>query len=213
MNIDMSNHHTDTSEARQAILDRIQTKHVPAPPLPDVDPDRVIEFANPIEKFIEMLAFVGGEAHQVNSNDQIQQILGEIDVFRDATRIVSTAPDAVAGTIDATRVSDPHDFSTIDWTIAQGEFMVAENGSIWVDGNTLPHRVLLFIAQYLAIIVPRSQIVSNMHQAYGRIEGYQGRFGIFVSGPSKTADIEQSLVLGAHGCRKLQVFILDDSAQ
>ena len=43
-----------------------------------------------------------------------------------------------------------------------------ENGSIWVDGDTLPHRVLLFIAQYLAIVVPRSQIVSNMHQAYER---------------------------------------------
>ena len=107
------------------------------------------------------------------------------------------------------RVIGEHDLSSVDWTIARGEFMVAENGAIWVDGRTLPHRVLLFIAQYLAIVVPTGQIVSNMHQAYDRLDGLDSRFGIFVSGPSKTADIEQSLVLGAHGCRKLQVFLVD----
>ncbi len=200
---------SDTS-ARQAILDRIQTKRVDIPPLPDVDPERVIQFDQPIDKFVEMLAMVGGQAHQVDSQADVRGVLDEIDVFKTATRVVSLAPDAVAGTIDATQVDDPHELATLDWTIARGEFMIAENGSIWVDGDTLPHRVLLFIAQYLAIVVPRSQIVSNMHQAYERIEGFGGRFGVFVSGPSKTADIEQSLVLGAHGCRKLQVFIVGD---
>ena len=84
---------------------------------------------------------------------------------------------------------------------------MAENGAIWIDGNTLPHRVMLFIPQYLAIVVSRSQIVHHMHQAYARVGKPPHTFGIFVSGPSKTADIEQSLVLGAHGCRALQVFM------
>ncbi|MDV6034685.1 MAG: hypothetical protein F9B45_32255 [Phycisphaera sp. RhM] len=198
------------TDARQGILDRINTKHVDIPPLPDVDVDRVIQFDEPIDKFVEMLATVGGQAHQVESQGEVRALLEEIEVFRTATRIVSLAPESIAGTIDATQIADPHDLSTVDWTIARGEFMVAENGSIWIDGDTLPHRVLLFIAQYLAIVVPRSQIVSNMHQAYERIENFSARFGVFVSGPSKTADIEQSLVLGAHGCRKLQVFIVGD---
>ncbi len=85
--------------------------------------------------------------------------------------------------------------------------MVAENGAIWVDGSTLPHRVMLFIPQFLALVVSRSQIVHHMHQAYARIGHPKPGFGVFVSGPSKTADIEQNLVIGAHGCRTLQVFL------
>lgn len=206
----MSQTNSDKTDARQAILDRINTKQVTAPPLPDVDPTRVISYDEPLETFSETLAFVGGQAHFVATVADIKPVLDEIDVFRDATRVVSLVPSAIKGTIDSSKIEDPHELSTVDWTIALGEFMVAENGSIWIDGDTLPHRVLLFIAQYLAIVVPKTQIVSNMHQAYGRIEGFKGRFGVFVSGPSKTADIEQSLVLGAHGCRKLQVFVVDD---
>ena len=198
----------DTS-ARQAILDRINTMNVDAPPLPDVDDSRVIDFEEPVAKFLDMLSLVGGEAHLVDEQSDVRPILDGIEVFRDATRIVSLAPNSIEGTVDASAVDDPHLLSTVDWTIARGEFMVAENGSIWIDGETLPHRVLIFIAQYLAIVVPKSEIVSNMHQAYQRLEDFRGRYGIFVSGPSKTADIEQSLVLGAHGCRQLQVFIVE----
>ncbi len=197
-------------EAKREILDRIEAKHVDVPPLPDVDMSQVIQFEDPYAKFDEMLTMVGGQAHFVSSADEIMGVLNSIDVFRDATRIASLVGDLVPGTVDASEVEDPHDLSTLDWTIARAEFMVAENGSVWVDGATLPHRVLLFIAQYLAIVVKRSEVVSNMHQAYERIEGFGSRFGVFVSGPSKTADIEQSLVLGAHGCRKLQVFVLDE---
>ncbi len=197
----------DTS-ARESILDRIQTRPVDAPPLPDVELGRVIEFDDPLGRFEEMLGLVGGQVRRVSAAGEVQPILKEIPVFAEARRVASLVPEAVQGTVHLDGTEDPHDLSTLDWTIARGEFMVAENGAIWVDGASLPHRVLLFIAQYLAIVVPASEIVSNMHQAYERIEGFTSPFGIFVSGPSKTADIEQSLVLGAHGCRKLQVFVV-----
>lgn len=196
--------------SRGSILDRIRTKPVKGPELPDIDPDAMLQFDDPIVRFTEMLEFVGGQAHHVKSAAEVTKILSKIDVFRDAKQIVSLVPSAVEGTVNVEGIDDPHVFSSVDWTIAKGSFMVAENGSIWIDGKSLPHRVLLFIAQYLAIVVPASEIVSNMHQAYERVEGFGDRFGIFVSGPSKTADIEQSLVLGAHGCRKLQVFLVDD---
>ena len=195
--------------ARQSILDRLKTRKIPGPELPHVDLERVIAYDDPLAAFESSLASVGGEAHVVSSFDEVSRILDSIEVYRSARRVVSLVPEAVEGTVVVDPDQDPHGLSSVDWTIARGEFMVAENGAIWVDGGTLPHRVLLFIAQYLAIVVPKSQIVSNMHEAYGRIEGFDQRFGIFVSGPSKTADIEQSLVLGAHGCRKLQVFVVD----
>lgn len=194
-------------DSRQAILDRLNSYSVDAPGLPDVEPARLIRFDDPIETFSEMLEAVGGQMHEVGSLSQIKQILETRTEFAAATEIASLVPEAVAGNVDASSIDNPHELASLDWVIAYGEFMVAENGAIWVDGSKLPHRVMLFIPQYLAIIVPRDHIVHNMHEAYAKIGQPKPRFGVFVSGPSKTADIEQSLVLGAHGCRNLQVFL------
>ena len=194
---------------RQSILDRLRTKTVDAPPLPEVDSAMLTQFDDPVAKFAEMLESVGGQSHQVDNAAQIKQILRSLPEFADAQQIASLVPNAVDGNVDASSIDDPHLLASLDWVIAPGEFMVAENGAIWVDGNRLPHRVMLFIPQYLAIVVPRDRVVHNMHQAYSRIGKPKPGFGIFVSGPSKTADIEQSLVLGAHGCRNLQVFLTD----
>jgi L-lactate dehydrogenase complex protein LldG len=60
------------------------------------------------------------------------------------------------------------------------------------------------------VIVKKEDILDNMHQAYQRIGAEDYGFGTFIAGPSKTADIEQSLVLGAHGPKTMCVFILSD---
>jgi L-lactate dehydrogenase complex protein LldG len=197
-----------TSASRRVIMDRLRSLPQDAPPLPQVDSARLTRFDDPLAKFMEMLAVVGGQSHLVDSESDIESALSEIHEFRVARQVVSLMPDAVQGNVDVTRVQDPHDLAALDWVILRGAFPVAENGAIWVPGDRLPHRVLLFIPQYLAIAVSRGEIVHHMHEAYERIENPPPRFGVFVSGPSKTADIEQSLVLGAHGCRTLQVFLL-----
>jgi L-lactate dehydrogenase complex protein LldG len=86
-----------------------------------------------------------------------------------------------------------------------GEFGVAENGAIWLTEEAMPHRVAPFICQHLVINV--SKIVPNMHAAYEELKKPSSSFGLFLAGPSKTADIEQSLVIGAHGARSLTVVI------
>ena len=200
---------TAVTASRGSMLDRLRSRIVPSPPAEPIDRDRLTRYDDPAAKFTETVGLVGGEAHHVRSAEEIAEILSGIAVYRDAQRVASTVPHLVAGNVDAAAIDDPHALASLDWMIAAGEFAVAENGAVWVDGKTLPHRVMLFIAQYLALVVPRQQIVSNMHEAYARIENPASGFGVFVSGPSKTADIEQSLVLGAHGCRTLQVFLLD----
>lgn len=194
--------------SRQVILDRLRSTSVDAPKLPTIDPSRLIRFEDPVAHFETMLGLAGGQSHRVDVPSQIAEILGELAEFRSAQWIASTVPEAVSSTVNLAAIRDPHELSSLDWTIARGEFGVAENGSIWIDGATLPHRVMIFVAQYLAIVISRAKIVDHMHQAYARIGMPTPGFGVFVSGPSKTADIEQSLVLGAHGCRELQVFLL-----
>ncbi len=62
------------------------------------------------------------------------------------------------------------------------------------------HRSLYFIAQNIVIVINENEIVNNMHEAYEKLSFEKAGFGVFISGPSKTADIEQSLVIiGAHG--------------
>ncbi|KAA6346114.1 Lactate utilization protein C [termite gut metagenome] len=86
-----------------------------------------------------------------------------------------------------------------------GKIGVAENGAIWLDDTDMPHRLLPFITQHLILKLDTSRIVATMQEAYRqlRING----FGVFISGPSKTADIEQHLVYGAHGAKELTVVL------
>ena len=92
--------------------------------------------------------------------------------------------------------------------MCKGELGVAENAAVWLSESQVVHRAAPFLAQHLALVLSRENIVWNMHQAYERIRIDSEGFGLFVAGPSKTADIEQSLVIGAHGPRSLTVFLL-----
>ena len=64
---------------------------------------------------------------------------------------------------------------------------------------------MLFISECLVIILDRKDIVGNMHQAYEKITN--PGYGCFISGPSKTADIAQALVMGAQAARSVLVLI------
>ncbi len=92
--------------------------------------------------------------------------------------------------------------------LISGKLGVAENGAVWIDETCCPERLLPFIAGKLILLVGEETIVPDMHAAYAIIDEKLQGFGVFISGPSKTADIEQSLVYGAHGAISLDVIIL-----
>lgn len=103
--------------------------------------------------------------------------------------------------------SDAHELNELEVAIIQGEFGVAENGAIWLTDENLGLRALPFITEHLVIVLEEKSLVSNMHEAYQRIGAQHSGFGLFIAGPSKTADIEQSLVIGAHGAKSLRVVL------
>ena len=99
----------------------------------------------------------------------------------------------------------------LELAVVAGSLAVAENGAIWVSEASLPTRVLPFICEHLVLVVYLSQLVGTMHEAYERLQVDEAGYGVFIAGPSRTADIEQSLVIGAHGPKRTHVFLVDDS--
>ena len=197
-------------ESRRKILDRLESHHVDGPALPELDPESFIQFDDAITQFTQSAQLVGAAVHRVAQYRDVQPVLEQFEAFQNAQRIASLVPESMAGNLDMSTVEDPHYLKGLDWLLARGEFGVAENGAIWMTMDGVTHRACFFLTQFLAVVIPASEIVMNMHQAYERLgQRVSQPFGLFLSGPSKTADIEQSLVLGAHGCRELNVFIVE----
>ena len=111
----------------------------------------------------------------------------------------------VASTIAAP--SGPHGLASLDLFVTEATVGVAENGAVWIATADVLHRAALFLATRVVIVMRAGSIVPTLHDAYERIDLRAHAFGVFVAGPSKTADIEQSLVVGAHGPKELTLIV------
>lgn len=190
--------------SREKILAAIKNNQPAQSGLPELQsflkPDTEV-----LEKYINVLTAIGGVANVVNSYAEIENIIRQ--EYKEAQRIISLCKElSIPG--EAGRDADAHELETVGLAVIPAQFGVAENGAVWVTDNILPQRVLPFITQQLAVIIKKENIVPTMHHAYKNIGNTDYGFGVFIAGPSKTADIEQSLVLGAHGPKTMRVFIL-----
>lgn len=168
-------------------------------------------YPDPAAHFASVLQSVGGQTIHVPNVAAIDKHLAEITPYATATQRCSAIAGAGSPNVDHTQCVDPHTLSDVDFALLPGEFAIAENGSVWVATDSVALRTLYFLTQHLALVVPAQNVLSNMHEAYDSLSIGSTRFGTFISGPSKTADIEQSLVIGAHGSRSLTVFLVAES--
>jgi L-lactate dehydrogenase complex protein LldG len=115
-----------------------------------------------------------------------------------------SVPSTVATTTDV-RV-----MASVQLFVCEATLGVAENGAVWLPLSRLGSRAAFFLAEHTVVVLNRSTLVEDMHEAYARIDVAAEVFGAFVAGPSKTADIEQSLVIGAHGPKSLTILLLSE---
>lgn len=195
--------------SRDQLLSRIRQNKPEPLPIPTV-PTFVNENDDLLDRFQDALAFVGG--HLINLSTSTVSSLSETlqERFPDAQRIASAIPLPGINRVDVSAETDKLVLEQIDVAVLNGDFAVAENAAVWVPESNMLHRALPFIAQHLVLLVNPQTLVPNMHIAYQQIDRKQLSYGVFIAGPSKTADIEQSLVIGAHGARSLTVVLIDD---
>jgi L-lactate dehydrogenase complex protein LldG len=194
--------------SRSSILEKIRANKPQREPiaLPDyIHFDSIFDDAK--AKFTEVLTGIGGEVVDVESLDFLKKDYQ--NRFKPFKNVVCRVEKLDLGVAEIGLVADGHDFADVEVAILKGQFGVAENGSIWVtDAEIGQHRVLPFITQHLVLVLEKNKIFKNLHEAYKTLTINKTGFGVFIAGPSKTADIEQSLVIGAHGARSLVVYLV-----
>ena len=165
--------------ARDTILTAIRSAAVP--PSPAASPMRVgTTSVDLLEQFLRVLAEVGGRG-----------------VVRPASQSIDDAVDEIRKSLGS---------ESPELVVVAGRFAVAENGAVYVDAADLGNRADIVRAEHLVLTVSATALVPTMHEAMQRMPA-NSPCGWFLSGPSKTADIEQSLVIGAQGARTLHVLL------
>jgi L-lactate dehydrogenase complex protein LldG len=194
--------------SREDILKAVKQNQPELLPLPGLDHffEEETDLEDQIAQFTTIVESIGAKVHRVKNHQEIvEQIKKEFNTG--AIRIVATEEHYNEIAKPFTGL-DNHELADVELMILPAHFAVAENGACWVNDDLYKERVLPFIPQHLALVVKKESFVATMHHAYKRIGDKKYGFGTFIAGPSKTADIEQSLILGAHGPRSLVVFVM-----
>ena len=171
---------------------------------PDIADMKRLSYPDKIEQFCAISRAVGGMAVVLGEGEDVNAVIRR--TYPEAMRIASVLPDISCATFNPDNLDDPKELDGTDVAVVKGEIGVAENGAVWIT-RQVKHKALYFISNSLVMLIDRNSIVNNMHEAYKRTENMTYDFGAFISGPSKTADIEQALVLGAHGPVKVLVVL------
>jgi len=195
------------SASRDAILAAVRRARRAAAPLPPHEgpwteaPDRARAFEAALEAS-------GGRCLRAEGGAGLETALEALPAFAAARRIYSALPGLRRANVQPAALGDPRDLEGLDLALLPGSFGVAESGAVWVDAPGLAERAALWLAEHVVLVVPAEALVDHLHAAYARLRFPGPGFGCFVAGPSKTADIEQALVVGAQGPRGLTVVLL-----
>jgi L-lactate dehydrogenase complex protein LldG len=191
--------------SRERILENILRARGSERALPEVRKN-LTAMSDPMDTFQATLEKIGGKSVAVNGWESISRYIQEH--HSGLSRILSTLPELPWFVPQLS--DDPHAFENVDLAILKGHFAVAENGAVWITDTLMGDRSIPFISHHLALVIDKNDIVPTLVEAYQRLERYSYNYGTFIAGPSKTADIEQSLVLGAHGPKSMTVFLLSN---
>lgn len=152
-----------------------------------------ITYADKLATFSEVLAGAGGKAIELKPGEDVNEVIRR--EFPEAKRIASNLKEITCSTFNPDELTDPRELNGTDVSVVEGSFGVAENAAVWLP-RQVRYKGLYFISNALVILLDKTQLVHTMNEAYRRTATMDYDYGVFMSGPSKTADIEQALYSG-----------------
>ena len=190
---------------RENILNAIATNQPSLVPPPVIERSAVINYQDHYAQFKTVLESIGGKVELIPNLESLNEKMG-LDKTNNAF-IINTITGLLNDKEQRSSLT-AFELEKLERVYIKGTVGVAENGAVWVYESQMQNRLLPFICQYLVLVIEKKDIVATMHDAYDKIDTAREGFGVFIAGPSKTADIEQSLVIGAHGARGTTVFVV-----
>ena len=220
-------------EARDAIMQSIRSNLAASAGIVHTEhtivPDRgesILEnqSLSPAEAFRARLDSVGGYCHIVQGEDEaarcLSEMVGDLQSRNAAKRIaLSDAPavSVLARSITADEIKicpEPEDLFNFDVGITMAQAAIAETGTLVLVAETERHRLVSLLPPVHIAIVYSGDIVSTIGAALNQLRGndarQMSRATTFITGPSRTADIELTLTVGVHGPKELHVIVIDD---
>lgn len=200
------------SKSREEILARLRSSVRETYDMPDLEQLKPITYPDPVAEFKhKTTTTAGARLIEINPSDNLDAIIRQ--AYPDAKIIASNLPGVTAQlNPDTATVAE---LERADVGVVEGKIGVAENACVWIP-QQMKEKAVCFASQQLVIVLHADDIVNNMHEAYAHIEASKEyflkyKFGTFISGPSKTADIESALVYGAQAARGVTVLLISNS--
>lgn len=188
---------------KEELLNKLHRNVVRQFDMPSKPVDGIV-YSDVTNQFVEMSKTVGAKVLEVKSSDDLNSVIRK--AYPNA-KIFASSINGIEADLNPDTIASAADLNGTDVGIIQSELGVAENGCVWIP-QTMKERAVCFISEELVILLDKDNIVSNMHEAYKRIQMPHYGYGVFISGPSKTADIEQALVMGAQAARGVTVILV-----
>jgi L-lactate dehydrogenase complex protein LldG len=201
-------------KVRDALIEKTEAPY----PILDQDSSVYAEMTEPLDvTFAEELVRIAGKFVYCESEDEFIGILKSFILEKDWGVVFCQDPILhkmlKAGGIPFETHSDAFLESTIG--ITRCEYLIARYGSVMVSSRLSPGRKITVYPEIHLVLGYTSQLVPDLKQALAGIKKKYRDFYpsmiSFISGPSRTADIEKTLVMGAHGPKELYVFLIDDA--
>ena len=150
----------------------------------------IAEMAETLADFLKPLGPVSSKYFQDELIDQIFKINPDIRNYFDMETDLS--------------INSP-DFSRYEAGVSGAEYLIARTGSIFINSQKAGGRRLTVLPPVHIVLARRSQLVSSLDDVLKKICNTDNdwSYATFITGPSRTSDIEKKLVLGAHGPKRL----------
>lgn len=192
-------------DSKNFIINNLRKNTIDIFPFPELEIDHIV-YEDKIQQFKDILTGVGGSVIELSDNETIDDVIHRM--YPNAKHIASNLSEIKSATFNPDDVEKPAELKNTDLAVFRGIMGICENGAVYYEQN-FKHRAVYFIAESILMILDKTALVDTMHDAYKKIDNHSSKeFRGFISGPSKTADIEQSLVMGAHGAKECIVLLV-----